>query len=100
MASHLRTDSPAGRTPVHSPLRQRSRIEQCLELRLRQSGRLQRHVEDRPAFLVGLLRRRRPLFIADYGIQCRDEDRILVERLLDVVLANLEAGDRASPDAR
>src|SRR4051812_11926097 len=86
--------STARRAAVDTALRQRLGIEQRLQLLARKAGRLERDIEDRAPFLVGLLRRRRALFITDHGIECSDEDRISFERFLDPVFTHLEARDR------
>ena len=49
---------------------------------------------DRPSFLIGLLRDRRALLVADHGIQRGDEDRVALERVGEPLLVHLEARDR------
>ena len=79
---------------LDTALGQRRRIEQAIEFLVGQVCHFARDVLDRPAFVVGFLGDRRALLVADDRIQRGDQDRIAVERTIDIVDIDRESGDR------
>ena len=67
------------------------RVEQMLELLTAQLGVLQRHIDDRSLFAVGLLGNLRGLEVADQRVERGNQNRVALQRLPELRLVDLEA---------